>query len=174
MIRAMLAPSTPPGPAPGPLRSALGRSGLLGPLRAARERLAYWRWAAAGHPAPAPHLAKRRRVLGLARRYECSVFVETGTFQGDMVQAVLRDFERIYSIELGEDLWRNARERFAAEPRVTLLQGDSARVLGEILAVVDRPCLFWLDGHYSAGITARGDRDTPVAEELARIWAHFL
>ncbi|MBD2771526.1 hypothetical protein [Iningainema tapete] len=29
-----------------------------------------------------------------------------------------------------------------------------------------QPALFWLDGHYSQGITARGDKDTPILEEL--------
>ena len=37
------------------------------------------------------------------------------------------------------------------------------------MARLDRPALFWLDGHYSAGITARGDRDTPVLDELRHI-----
>jgi hypothetical protein len=32
--------------------------------------------------------------------------------------------------------------------------------------------LFWLDGHYSGGITAKGRTDTPVAEELEHILTH--
>jgi hypothetical protein len=28
---------------------------------------------------------------------------------------------------------------------------------------------FWLDGHYSAGITYRGPQDTPILDELAHI-----
>jgi hypothetical protein len=31
---------------------------------------------------------------------------------------------------------------------------------------VSGPCLFWLDGHFSAGVTARGDVDTPIVAEL--------
>jgi hypothetical protein len=161
-------------PAPGAARAWLSRAGLLGPLRALREALATARWAMAGRPAPAPHAMKRRRVKALASRHGCTFFVETGTFEGDMVRAVLRDFERIYSIELGEALWKRAKARFAGEPHATLLQGDSARVLGEILPGIDRPCLFWLDGHYSAGETARAERDTPILAELAHIAAHPL
>ena len=41
-----------------------------------------------------------------------------------------------------------------------------------MLAQIDEPCLFWLDGHYSAGITARGDKDTSVLDELRCILDH--
>jgi hypothetical protein len=34
---------------------------------------------------------------------------------------------------------------------------------------LDQPALFWLDGHYSSGETAKGDKDTPIYEELKHI-----
>ena len=33
-----------------------------------------------------------------------------------------------------------------------------------------KPALFWLDGHYSGGETARGKKDTPILEELITIF----
>ena len=33
------------------------------------------------------------------------------------------------------------------------------------------PALFWLDAHYSAGVTARGEVDTPLLAELGHILA---
>jgi hypothetical protein len=34
--------------------------------------------------------------------------------------------------------------------------------------------LFWLDGHYSAGITAQGNSDTPVMIEVEAILEHKI
>jgi hypothetical protein len=98
--------------------------------------------------------------------------VETGTYMGDMVAAMSADFDQIHSIELGPDLFEKARQRFAGMAHVQLHQGDSATTLPEVLRRLNGPALFWLDGHYSAGITAKGSKDTPIVEELEAIYRH--
>ena len=135
--------------------------------RMEREQLAEWE--RQGRPAPPPHPVKQRNLRRYGKEYGLRVLVETGTFMGDMVEAMKRDFDRIYSIELGQDLYEKAKQRFADEPHITILQGDSGVVIKQVLAGLDRPALFWLDGHFSAGITAQGERDTPVSEELRHI-----
>lgn len=52
---------------------------------------------------------------------------------------------------------------------MTLHHGDSACVLPELVRNLDHPVLFWLDGHYSGGTTAKGMMDSPISEELAAI-----
>ena len=47
-----------------------------------------------------------------------------------------------------------------------IVQGDSGKVLSEILLEINEPAIFWLDGHYTAGITARGVKECPIFEEL--------
>jgi hypothetical protein len=91
---------------------------------------------------------------------------------GDMVYAVRDNFDAIYSIELDAELCRNAQKRFAKQRNIMIFQGDSGAILGEILASIKLPCLFWLDGHYSAGITARGSSETPIKKELRHISGH--
>jgi hypothetical protein len=93
---------------------------------------------------------------------------------GHMVFAARKSFQRIYSIELGADLYERATKRFAAFPHITILQGDSSSTLGQVLEALDKPALFWLDAHYSEGITARGDRDTPIRQELEMIFTHRI
>jgi hypothetical protein len=91
-----------------------------------------------------------------------------------MIQAVKNDFRQIYSIELQTELWERAKQKFAADKHITLLQGDSGEVLATVLAELDQPALFWLDGHYSGDITAKGELVTPIQKELEQIFAHTL
>jgi FkbM family methyltransferase len=126
-------------------------------------------WQRDGRPVPPPPAFKRKVVRAYGRRYGLGTMVESGTYFGDMVEAQRRTFGRVVSIELSPELWRSAADRFASVPNVTILQGDSTDVLPRVLADLGGPCLFWLDGHYSAGVTARGDLETPVWSELEAI-----
>jgi len=90
-----------------------------------------------------------------------------------MVDAVKRNFSEIYSIELSETLAERATELFSAYDHIHIVCGDSSEKLPEILSRIVTPCLFWLDGHYSGGITARGEIDYPVINELDHVRRHF-
>jgi hypothetical protein len=122
----------------------------------------------------ASHRRKRRVIRELQQRYGVRVFVETGTYLGDMTAAMLPYFAQLHSIELGADLYAGACRRFAGSPQVHLYQGDSAEVLPRIVNELNEPALFWLDAHFSGGITARGTEDTPIARELAIIFGQRI
>jgi len=102
------------------------------------------------------------------------VFFETGTYLGNTVFGVKDAFERVYSVELSEDLAALARQRFAHDKHVHIIQGDSSLALRDFLLKLDCPALFWLDAHYSSGITAIGERQTPVHDELVAILKHSV
>ena len=138
-------------------------------LRKVRRSLLVVGWCVRGRPAPPPHSVKQRIVTAYARRFALTTLVESGTYLGDMVAGVRKRFERIYSIELGEDLAARARARFAGDEAVVVLCGDSGVLLPSLLKEIRKPCLFWLDGHYSGGITALGDGVTPILSELESI-----
>jgi hypothetical protein len=137
----------------------------------ARRLLEYWCWFASEKPNPPPHVLKVRVMRDYARRYGTREFVETGTYLGDTIEAVRQIFAHIYSIEIDGTLFRNATELFKGDPRVSILLGDSAQVLPTVIASLSSPTLFWLDGHYSSGITGKGDKETPIVEELLAIAA---
>lgn len=129
-------------------------------------------WRRAGRPVPAPPHVKRRFLRDYARAHDLRVFVETGTFYGDTVAALRGAFDRLHSIELDDTLFAAAQERFAGDRKIALWHGDSGEVLERVLAAVDAPALFWLDGHYSGGGTGRGVEDTPILRELQHIARH--
>ncbi|MBK1827512.1 hypothetical protein [Haloferula rosea] len=140
-------------------------------LKQLKERRRYKKWIEDGRPLPPPPLAKRAMHLEYAERFGLRIFVETGTFKGDTVEAMRPHFERIYSVELAEKFYHEAVKRFQGVDKVKLLQGDSGERMPEIVAELDAPTLFWLDGHYSGGDTAKGELAAPVWAELKAIFA---
>jgi hypothetical protein len=108
-------------------------------------------WIKAGYPLPLPAELKQEAVFYHAINRHLAVLVETGTFLGDMVFAQAPYFRKIYSIELSQELFDRARKRFMSFPNTHLL--------------------FWLDGHYSGGNTARGELSCPIYAELQHVFA---
>ena len=129
-------------------------------------------WIQEGKPIPPPAVVKHTAVREYGKKFGIKTFIETGTFKGGMVEAVRTSFDRIYSIELSVELYARAQARFAAYPHISILQGHSPRELQKILAEITQPCLFWLDAHYSGGITAVELKQTPILEELEVIFSH--
>ena len=134
------------------------------------QKKEFKKWEQNGCPVPPPHLVKQMTIAEYQQKYNISILVETGTFLGDMVEAQKRRFNQIFSIELGVDLYRNTLKRFRRNEHIKILLGDSGKVLPDILSEINEPAIFWLDGHYSAGITAKGDKDCPIYEELNAIF----
>ena len=119
---------------------------------------------------PPEHTVKRRVLREYATKYGLRILVETGTYKGDMVEAMRGHFDHIYSIELSDTLHRECRTRFHGIKGIHLIHGDSGVELGKLMKRIQQPALFWLDGHYSGKITARGLKDTPIREELEHIF----
>lgn len=129
-------------------------------------------WERQGRPSPPPHIVKEEMIRDYAKTFHTEVLIETGTYLGDMIHAMKKSFTRILSFELDEKLAAQARERFAGDKHIEIIQGDSGKLLGDYLGTIKEPCLFWLDGHYSGGITAKGSLETPIKNELQFIFSH--
>jgi len=130
-------------------------------------------WEAAGKPVPAPNALKIAEVVAYAQRFAPRVFIETGTYRGDTLDALKHHVALAYSIELAPELASRARVRFAVDPHVEILCGDSAVLLPEILDDLYEPALLWLDGHWSMGETAKADDfETPIQAELEAVLGH--
>jgi hypothetical protein len=134
-------------------------------VRLTRARITL-QWWLAGKPVPSPPVVKQRTLIRYQTRYRLRTFVETGTYTGETVQAMSEYVDRVISIEVAPALHARAVKRFAGQSHIRLLLGDSATLLPEVLASLDGPALFWLDGHYMGGESGRGTLDTPVMAEM--------
>jgi len=128
------------------------------------EQLAEWE--KNGRPSPPPHIVKQKTIDEFRKKFNAGILVETGTYLGDMIEAQRNNFKKIYSIELSEKLFHKAVKRFKAYPHIKILQGDSGLILNNLMPDIDNVSIFWLDGHYSGGMTAMGSKECPVPEEL--------
>jgi glycosyltransferase involved in cell wall biosynthesis len=111
-------------------------------------------------------------VRALLSELPLKAFVETGTYEGDSVRAVLPLFDEIHTIEVSDELHQRAAEAFQKEPQVHVHHGRSEEVLKELAPKLSgrRKTLFWLDAHWSDEPGAsEHDRGSPLLEELAAI-----
>lgn len=138
-------------------------------LKLQKKELLEWHYS--GCDNPPPNSVKQITIAYYQKKYSISTFIETGTYFGDMVEAQKNRFSKIITIELSEQLFHTAKRRFSNNKNITVVQGDSGKVLYEVLKDIQTPAIFWLDGHFSNGITARGEKDCPIFEEIDAIFA---
>lgn len=121
-------------------------------------------WSKRGYAAPSPHFIKQGCLLrnGLPE----ATWVETGTFLGQTTQLLAKHGTQVYSIEPEPKLFARARALFSQCGNVDILNGTSEEVFPALLPRIKGDVNFWLDGHYSAGITFKGAQDTPILDEL--------
>src|SRR5690606_33955626 len=115
-----------------------------------------------------------REVLKKYSKFS-DVFIETGTHIGNTTQMAFDvGFKKVYTIELSKHFYDEALKRFSSNENIICILGDSTEKLEEILNELDVPAVFWLDGHWSMGNTAKGNKAVPILEELEVIKKHHI
>ena len=111
--------------------------------------------------------------MAYLHKYALNQFVETGTHLGDTLAYMAHNKKtQCTSIELADDYYLQAKDRFKSYTNVELLHGDSGVLMPSVISKQTTRALFWLDGHYSGADTARSELDTPVSAELQAILYH--
>lgn len=111
---------------------------------------------------PPPHPIKQSVIKKFQEKYQIHVFIETGTYLGDMIEAQRRYFTRLFSIELDSKLWEAANKRFEQYKHIKIVQGDSIALPWiQLLPISQNPPYFG-----STGITQAGLRR--VAQKIVR------
>lgn len=155
------------------LRKLLQRTPVYGLYKALGHYPDYWYWQLRGQPVRSPHLLKQRTVREYAQRHGLRILVETGTYYGEMVAAMKAHFDRLYSVEFDPQLAQRAVRKFARWPHIRILEGDSQKVVPDLLKSIGQPSLFWLDAGYYGWAGLQGDQQR-LTTELEAILRHPL
>jgi hypothetical protein len=123
------------------------------------------------------HINKIEKILAAKELFDIDTFIETGTYLGVTTNYVKNYFKRLFSIELSKILADEARQYFINKKHIEILQGDSGLLIEKIIKNNNSKKLFWLDAHYSAGITEASTDfgHTPISKELDIVlnnWVH--
>lgn len=113
---------------------------------------------------PQQFAAGLRDRLGLTRA------IETGTYRGGGTRRLASIFPSVITVEISEELARAAAESLAEVPGIEVRHGTSRDVLPTIVDPAE-PTLYWLDGHWSGGVTGGKEDECPVLAELEGIAA---
>lgn len=117
-------------------------------------------------------------MASLSRRafekYPNKYLIESGTYLGDGIKDALDNkFSQVISFEIQLALCKAAKERFKDHKNVEIICGSSASMLYDHIKDIKEPITFWLDGHYSAGVTGfDADYVNPLIQELTQIAKH--
>ena len=109
----------------------------------------------------------------MRRRGGNGIWIETGTFLGDTTLFLSTFGSKVITLEPDSKLFQAARDRFQNNPSIVCIHGTSegrlAGILNDLPAIELSNVSFWLDGHYSGGVTYKSDVDTPIVFELSCI-----
>ena len=124
-------------------------------------------WADNDFKSPAPNVIKWKVMKRWGGR---ETWIETGTYLGETTSQLAKDSEFVISLEPEPTLYKNAQQKFRNSKNIVLLNGTSELKLREAVFLARQRNLvdmsFWLDGHFSEGLTFLGELECPVIFEL--------
>jgi hypothetical protein len=108
-------------------------------------------------------------ISQLRHEFKLENFVETGTYHGNTSAWAATLFNSVYTIEYAEELYNLAKITHASLENIHFLWGDSRSELEKLLPYLQGNTLFWLDAHWSGGVTYGEEDQCPLMDEITII-----
>jgi len=109
-------------------------------------------------------------IMDMLDGSEIENFIETGTFRGNTAVWASKNFDKVKSIEVSEELYNDAVEKYGDIENTDFILGNSAKELDSIIKDISGRSVFWLDAHYmEVSDTGVGESECPLLNELEAI-----
>ncbi|GHV56133.1 hypothetical protein AGMMS49579_20350 [Spirochaetia bacterium] len=111
-------------------------------------------------------------ALFFYKNHNAKYFVETGTYMGGTAYWASNIFKNVVTIEIVEEIYNKTKEAYKNVANIRFMNGKSTIILPEIITQLnqelldDERILFWLDAHYSGGVTGGENLQCPLIEEI--------
>jgi len=117
-------------------------------------------------------------AIALKDAYNLQGFIETGTNCGATALWAAQYFQKVITIEAAKEIYEAVLNNYSHLENIEFVLGNSKEQLVEIVPRLKEPCIFWLDAHWSGGITYGESEECPLLEELQIIndseFDHFI
>lgn len=111
-----------------------------------------------------PEMYKRKFIKKILARYKFDNAIETGAYLGQTTKVISKSVA-VTTIEIDPNLNVYLKSKFRKSP-VSVLHGDSAKLFQSLIKEKDYSTFFYLDSHFSGGITSQGQSVTTLKDEI--------
>jgi hypothetical protein len=117
-----------------------------------------------------PNWRKRKVLKEILSSKMIKTFVETGTYLGLTSKVASRIVLHVYTIELSKILFTSNLKKYSNYKNISFMYGQSEHELQKVLNMdLSFPICFFLDAHFSEGLTQKSNRESALELEVKSI-----
>ena len=106
----------------------------------------------------------------LQEKLNLKTAIEAGTYLGGSAIELAKIFETVYTIEKSEEIFEIGKKNLMNIRNISHIKGDTREVIENLIGGNDM-VLFWIDSHWSGGLTYGKDDECPLIDELRTIFS---
>jgi hypothetical protein len=105
-------------------------------------------------------------IINLQKKIQIDNFVETGTYYGKTAIWASNYFKNVLTIEYSKKMYEELIDNYKDIGNVEFIFGDSRAEMFRIVKRLKGKSIFWLDAHWSGGLTYGNNDQCALLEEI--------